>query len=202
MLSRAFAFADMAKIGGINLNLLLRARFNLCPDLPKGTLMRAFRFAVLAATAFLAVPSIVAAAPKHAAKHADEGLTVPMDEARMITFTQPITTLFIGNTTIADVTIIDSHHAYLLGKTFGATNMIGLDSSNHQVMNAQINVTNRMVGSVTLNRGADTYNYSCTRLHCETSPRPGDPKDYVSNTESSAQQHEDSAAKSAVASNP
>ena len=143
-----------------------------------------------------------AAAPKHAAKHADEGLTVPMDEARMITFTQPITTLFIGNTTIADVTIIDSHHAYLLGKTFGATNMIGLDSSNRQVMNAQINVTNRMVGSVTLNRGADTYNYSCTRLHCETSPRPGDPKDYVSNTESSAQQHEDSAAKSAVASNP
>lgn len=118
----------------------------------------------------------------------------------MITFTQPISTLFVGNTTIADVTIIDSHHAYLLGKTFGATNMIGLDSNNHQVMNAQINVTNRMVGSVTLNRGAETFNYSCTTLHCETSPRPGDPLPYVTNTEGAAQQHQDAATKAAIAS--
>jgi hypothetical protein len=131
---------------------------------------------------------------------ADGGLSVPMDEAKMITFTQPISTLFVGNTTIADVTIIDSHHAYLLGKTFGATNMIGLDSNNHQVMNAQINVTNRMVGSVTLNRGAETYNYSCTQLHCETNPRPGDPASYVTNTENAAQQHQDAATKAAVAS--
>jgi hypothetical protein len=164
--------------------------------------MRALRFAFLAATVFLAATTVVSAASKHPVKHADEGLTVPMDEARLITFTQSIATLFVGNTTIADVTIIDSHHAYLLGKTFGATNMIGLDSNNRQVMNAQINVTNRVVGSVTLNRGADTFNYSCTRLHCETNPRPGDPKDYVSNTEGAAQQHEDSAAKAAVASNP
>jgi Pilus formation protein N terminal region len=167
--------------------------------------MRALRFAALTATALLATPIAIAAHPasKHPVKHAahsDAGLTVPMDEARMITFTQPIATLFIGNPTIADVTIVDSHHAYLLGKTFGATNMIGLDANNHQVMNAQINVTNRMIGSVTLNRGAETYNYSCTEFHCETSPRPGDPSSYVSNTESTAQQHE-SSAKAAVASN-
>ncbi|HEY8950139.1 MAG TPA: pilus assembly protein N-terminal domain-containing protein [Rhizomicrobium sp.] len=164
--------------------------------------MRALRFALLTATVFLTVTTVASAAPKRATKHDTDGLTVPMDEARMITFTQPVTTLFVGNTTIADVTIIDSHHAYLLGKTFGATNMIGLDANNHQVMNAQINVTNRVIGAVTLNRGADTFNYSCTRLHCETSPRPGDPKDYVSNTEGAAQTHEDSAAKAAVASNP
>lgn len=170
--------------------------------------MRASYFASLAVAALVVAPTTVLAAQpahKHPAKHATQaassGLTVPMDEARMITFTQSISTLFVGNTTIADVTIIDSHHAYLLGKTFGATNMIGLDSNNHQVMNAQINVTNRMVGSVTLNRGAETYNYSCTQLHCETSPRPGDPQSYIANTEGAAQQHEDAAAKAAVASN-
>jgi len=166
--------------------------------------MRAFRFASLTVAALLLVPTIAAqATPKHPAKHADhdsDGLTVAMDEARVITFTQPIATLFIGNTTIADVTVIDSHHAYLLGKTFGATNMIGLDANNHQVMNAQINVTNRVVGSVTLNRGAETYNYSCTQMHCETSPRPGDPTSYVSTTETTAQQH-DASARAAVASN-
>jgi hypothetical protein len=169
--------------------------------------MRASYFAFLAVAALVVAPATVLAAQpahKHSAKHATQatsGLTVPMDEARMITFTQSISTLFVGNTTIADVTIIDSHHAYLLGKTFGATNMIGLDSSNHQVMNAQINVTNRMVGSVTLNRGAETYNYSCTQLHCETNPRPGDPQSYIANTEGAVQQHEDAASKAAVASN-
>lgn len=168
--------------------------------------MRALRFAFLT-TALLTAPTIALAAnpaPKHPVKrtvHNNDGLTVPMDEARMITFAQPIATLFVGNTTIADVTIIDSRHAYLLGKTFGATNMIGLDSNNHQVMNAQINVTNRMVGAVTLNRGAQTYNYSCTTLHCETGPRPGDPPDYVANTEGTARSHTDAAEKAAVASN-
>jgi len=164
--------------------------------------MRALRFALIAATALLAVPSLAVSAPKHEVHHNSDGLTVPMDEAKLITFTQPVVTLFVGNPTIADVTIIDSHHAYLLGKTFGATNMIGLDSNNRQVLNSQINVTNRMVGSVTLNRGAATYNYSCTRLHCETSPRPGDPNDYVANTESAAQTHQATAAKAALASNP
>ncbi|HSM96402.1 MAG TPA: pilus assembly protein N-terminal domain-containing protein [Rhizomicrobium sp.] len=166
--------------------------------------MRPFRIAFLAASSLLAASSIALAAhaaPKHAVKHVDDGLVVAMDEARMLTFTQPIVTLFLGNTTIADVTIIDSHHAYLLGKTFGTTNMIGLDSSNHQVMNAQVHVINRITGSVTLNRGAASFNYSCTALHCETGPRPGDPADYVANTEGAAQAHEGSAAKAAVASN-
>lgn len=166
--------------------------------------MRPFRVAFLAASTLLAASSIALAAhaaQKHPLKHVDDGLVVAMDEARMLTFTQPITTLFLGNTTIADVTIIDSHHAYLLGKTFGTTNMIGLDSSNHQVMNAQVHVINRVMGSVTLNRGAATFNYSCTALHCETGPRPGDPLDYVGITEGAAQAHESNAAKAAVASN-
>ena len=164
--------------------------------------MHALRFVFLTATALLIFSAPSLAAPKHPAKHDTDGLTVPMDEARLITFTQNIATLFIGNPVIADVTIIDSHHAYLLGKTFGATNMIGLDANNHQVMNAQINVTNRVVGSVTLNRGADTYNYSCTHLHCETSPRPGDPSAFVSNTQGTVQSHQEQVTKAAVASNP
>lgn len=168
--------------------------------------MRSFHFATLTAAILVMAPFAAGAAPtaKHAAKHvmhSSDGVTVPMDEARVITFSQPVSTLFVGNPAIADVTIIDSRHAYLLGKTFGATNMIGLDANNRQVMNAQVNVTNRVVGSVTLNRGADTYNYSCTELHCETSPRPGDPQAFVGATEGAAQQHEANA-KAAVAANP
>ena len=164
--------------------------------------MRAIRFALLTASA-LALTATGAFAASHVVHHPvkhtspNDGITVPMDEARIVTFTQNVSTLFVGNPVIADVSIIDSHHAYLLGKTFGATNIIGLDSDHHQVMNAQVNVTNRMMGAVTLNRGVETYNYSCTHLHCETSPRPGDPQAYVTNTESVAQTHEDLLTKAA-----
>ncbi len=176
--------------------------------------MRVFHLALLAACVALVTPSTAIAAPhavkhpNHPAKHIsakrvarpDDGISVPIDEARVITFKLPIATVFIGNPTVADVTMIDSRHAYVLGKTFGATNLIGLNAEHTPVVNAQISVANRMVGSVTLNRGAETYNYSCTRLHCETGPRPGDPLGYVTNTESAANAHADTATKaSAVA---
>jgi len=180
--------------------------------------MRAIRVALVAAAAFFAAPTFAAIAPashatkhpthvaKHSAKHSrvarhvakpDDGVSVPMDEARVITFKQPVSTVFVGNPYIADVTMIDSRHAYLLGKTFGATNLIGLNAQHTPVVNTQINVSNRQIGAVTLNRGADTYNYSCTRARCETSPRPGDPLAYVNNTEDAATKHQDEGSKAA-----
>jgi hypothetical protein len=182
--------------------------------------MRVSRVALIAAIVLLAAPTLAAIAPVtqkalpavhspkktqkrvakhvvHPAVHPDAGITVPMDEARVVTFHQPVATLFIGNPMIADVTIIDSRHAYVLGKTFGATNIIGLNEQHTPIVNAQLNVTNRMAGAVTLNRGADTYNYTCTAAHCETGPRPGDPQAYVNNTEDAAIKHSDDGQKAA-----
>ncbi|HEY5336738.1 MAG TPA: pilus assembly protein N-terminal domain-containing protein [Rhizomicrobium sp.] len=161
--------------------------------------MRALRFVILTATAALTTPAMghVVHRPVHHAS-ASDGIVVPMDEARVVTFQKPVSTVFIGNPSIADATIIDSRHAYVLGKTFGATNLIGLDADHQTVVNSQITVANRTVGSVTLNRGAETYNYSCTRAHCETGPRPGDPNAYVINTEGAATTHEDAATKAAA----
>jgi hypothetical protein len=167
--------------------------------------MRALRFAFLT-TAVLTAPALAFAVPAahrppqhHAVKHpANPGFTVAMDEARIITFPQPVATVFIGNPAIADITVIDSRHAYLLGKTFGVTNMIGLDADRNTVMNRVVAVTNRAGGAVTLNRGADTYNYSCTASRCETGPRPGDPMAYVNNTEDAASKHVDAGTRAAT----
>jgi hypothetical protein len=172
--------------------------------------MRALRFAILT-TAVLAAPALAFTAPPHRAPqhhqarhviHSNPGFTVPMDEARVITFPQPVATVFVGNPTIADITIIDSRHAYLLGKTFGVTNMIGLDIDRNTVLNRVVEVTNRASGAVTLNRGADTYNYSCTESRCETGPRPGDPITYVNNTEDAATKHVESGLKAAASNQP
>lgn len=140
---------------------------------------RALRIALFTTATFLS-----------AGANADE-LNVPMDEVRMVTFKQAVTTVYVGNTVVADVTMIDSQHAFLLGKTFGETNMIALTAGGKQISNDHVVVFGRRVGAVTLNRGAQTYNYTCTALHCETAPIPGDPKNYFDETHNSIITHED-----------
>lgn len=125
----------------------------------------------------------------HVRSMADAGIGVTIDEARMITFEKPAKTIYLGNPTIADINVIDAQHAFVLGKTFGTTNLIALDSDGNQVANKQLTVVNQ-TAAVTLNRGSDQFSLSCTRAHCESSPRPGDPSSYVTNTESAASGHQ------------
>jgi hypothetical protein len=127
-----------------------------------------------------------------------DGVSVPMDEVRLVAFSQPVTTVYVGNPVIADVTMIDAQHAFLLGKTFGETNLIALGANGKQISNEHVVVFGRRMGAVTLNRGAQTYNYTCTPLHCETQPVPGDPNDYVGNTNNAVDSHEGMSAKAAA----
>jgi hypothetical protein len=128
------------------------------------------------------------------------GITVPMDEVRMIAFSQPVSTVYVGNPMIADVAIIDPRHAFLLGKTFGETNVIALGANGAQISNQHVAVFGRRVGAVTLNRGASTFDYTCTALQCETQPVPGNPKVYFDETHEAIGTHEDMGIKGASAS--
>ena len=129
-----------------------------------------------------------------------DGVSVVMDEVRVVTFKRPISTVFIGNSVIADATVIDPYHAFVLGKTFGVTNLIALGPQSQTIANQQITVANRSGGVVTLNKGANQFNYSCTLAHCETNPRPGDNKAYFDETESAIATHQDGSIKAASAS--
>lgn len=124
-------------------------------------------------------------------------VAVPMDEVALVAFKTPVSTVYLGNSSIADLTLIDSKHVFVLGKTFGTTNLIALSADNKVIVNEPVTVFGRRAGMVTLNRGEDTYNYTCTSLHCETRPTPGDPKAYFENTESEVGEHEDNSTKSA-----
>jgi hypothetical protein len=124
-------------------------------------------------------------------------VSVPMDEVRVIAFNRPVATVYMGNSTIADVNMIDSRHAFVLGKTFGETNLIALAADGREVSNQHITVFGRRVGMVTLNRGPAQFNYTCTKAHCETQPVPGDVKTYFDDTHGAIQAHEDLGVKSA-----
>jgi hypothetical protein len=124
--------------------------------------MRRILFAVLA----------LSAAPAHAA-----GVSVAMDEVRTVTFPKSVATIYVGNPSIADINMIDSRHAFILGKGYGNTNMLALDEDGKQVSNTHISVLARQDASITLQRGANRITYSCTSAHCEATPQPGDGKE-------------------------
>jgi len=105
--------------------------------------------------------------------HADE-IHVPIDNAQMLTFSQPMRSVSIGNPAIADVTVIDRMHVLLIGKTFGSTNIIALDPAGREAMNDQIVVTGRPGGTMTVQRGIARTTLMCTANHCEADPAPGD----------------------------
>ena len=92
-------------------------------------------------------------------------------------FPNPVATVYVGNPAIADINMIDSRHAFVLGKGYGSTNLVALDPDGKQVSNTHINVLARQDASVTLQRGANRVTYSCTANHCEATPQPGDGKE-------------------------
>ncbi len=142
-------------------------------------------------------------APRHhAAAAGQRGVSIVMDEVRVITFPRPVATVFLGNPIIADATMIDSYHAFLLGKTFGVTNLVALNAQNQTIVNQQITVANRGGGVVTLNKGTAQFTYSCAAGHCEASPRPGDQKTFFDDTEAAISGHQDQSIKAASVAAP
>jgi hypothetical protein len=115
---------------------------------------------------------VVAASPAYA-----DGVAISMDEVRTITFPKPVATIYVGNPSIADINMIDSRHAFVLGKGFGNTNIVALDHEGDQVSNTHVSVMAREDSTVTLQRGTGRLTYSCTASHCEATPQPGDAKD-------------------------
>ena len=103
--------------------------------------------------------------------------TVPMDQVRMITFGAPVSTVFVGNPQIADVTVVDSTRIFLMGKNFGTTNLMALDENGNQISNDRITVQTRAGAVVTLHRGASQTTMTCVAGRCQNAPVPGDAVD-------------------------
>jgi hypothetical protein len=124
-------------------------------------------------------------------------VVVQMDNVALVSFKSPVSMVYIGNPSIAELTILDARHVFVMGKRFGATNLIALGPDKMPIENDPVTVSSRSAAAVTVFRGDQTYNYVCTGFHCETRPVPGDPKAYFDNTEGTASEHEDAATKMA-----
>src|ERR1700759_711033 len=111
------------------------------------------------------------ALPAHAAN-----LSVALDEVQTVTFPRQVATINVGNPSIADITMIDDRHAFILGKAYGSTNIIALGKAGEMISDTRVSVLNGQQNTVTLQRGPQRTTYNCTERACEAAPQPGDGK--------------------------
>src|SRR6188768_4232037 len=105
-------------------------------------------------------------------------VSLSLDQVHTLTFKRPVSTVYVGNPAIADVTMIDARHAFVQGKGYGRTNIMALNRDNVMVFNTHVTVTgNNGGGTVTLNRGAQRVTLNCAGGRCEPTPMPGDSKE-------------------------
>jgi Pilus formation protein N terminal region len=102
------------------------------------------------------------------------GVVVPIDEARTVTFAKPVTTVFVGNPAIADINMVDAHHAFVLGKAYGNTNIIALDDKGRPISNTIVSVMENHGSLVTVYHGVGQQTLACAGPRCQESPTPGD----------------------------
>lgn len=140
--------------------------------------VRSFSFLFIAAAAVLSAPAMAG------------DIAVPMDQVRIVTFDKPVSTVYVGNPVVADVTVIDSKRVFVLGKAFGSTNVIALDAAGNQIADKALTVYGSGANMVTLNRGAEQLTYACAAARCETAPMPGDATQNFSTVMGEVSQHQ------------
>jgi hypothetical protein len=149
------------------------------------------RHALIAATFLAASPALFAGAALAAGP---AGVAMGLDEVHTLTFKAPVATVYVGNPTIADVTMIDARHAFVQGKGYGRTNIVALNRDNVQVFNTSVTVTSpRESGTVTLNRGAQRITLTCAGGRCEPTPTPGDDQKAYDAASNQANAHQSAA---------
>jgi len=124
-------------------------------------------------------------------------ISVALDEVQTVTFPSQVATVNVGNPSIADITMIDDHHAFIQGKAYGSTNIIALSKGGEMISNTRVSVLSGQQAIVTLQRGTSRTTYTCIASRCEPSPQPGDGKDSFDAASGQITAHQDAAKKAA-----
>lgn len=124
---------------------------------------------------------IVGLAPASAI--AQDLLTVPMDHSVRFTLPPGSKRVMLGAPGVVDITVLDMTTAVLLGRTYGATNILVLDAAGRTLMNQEVVVADSGVGRVTLMTGSSgggeaaatvsIQNFACSP-RCNRYPLPGE----------------------------
>ncbi len=123
---------------------------------------------------WLASAAAVASFAASAASAAD--LIINIDQTTTLHVEEQIATVSVGNPAIADVNVRDGKTLFVLGKSFGRTNIVALDSKGRPVFDTTVLVSQPKSGAVTVYRGAKQTSYDCAGS-CQRALVPGDDND-------------------------
>lgn len=110
----------------------------------------------------LAATASVLAAPAFA----EAGISVLVNQAKIVKLARSADTIIIGNPEIADASVQDASTLVLTGKGFGVTNLVVLDAEGRPIVDEQVTVSRQSVNSVRIYRRAAVQTLSCTPV-CE-----------------------------------
>tara|TARA_R110002110_G_scaffold92057_11_gene239649 strand:+ start:3381 stop:3908 length:528 start_codon:yes stop_codon:yes gene_type:complete len=98
---------------------------------------------------------------------------VEMNQSKALHLSQPVSTVMVGNPVVADVTVESATLLYVMGRSYGRTNIVALDQDGKSILNMDVDVVSQNGSAVTLTRGASQYSYNCTP-RCERIVNVGD----------------------------
>lgn len=95
-----------------------------------------------------------------------ELLRVFMNHARILKFEEPVSSVIVGNSEVADITVSDPTTVVLTGKSYGSTNLVVLNDAGEAVVDKRIVVSVDEENSVRIFRQVDRSVLSCAPI-CE-----------------------------------
>ncbi len=101
---------------------------------------------------------------------------VEMNKSKALHLPKPVATVMVGNPAVADITIESANLVYVMGKSYGRTNLVALDAEGKPILDLDISVVSQRTSAVTLTRGSGQISYNCTP-RCERVANIGDNPD-------------------------
>ena len=149
---------------------------------------QAIKEAIGVAAAILGLACALASGAPASAKADDAPIVGVVDQARLVKIPDGTDTLIIGNSTIADVTLLKQKNLMVLTpKAFGETNFIALDAQGNPLAESTIRVVNS-TDALVVQRGMARQSYSCLPK-CQPTERLGDDEKYLKDVAEQNQAH-------------
>ena len=91
---------------------------------------------------------------------------VGLNESRRVVLHGSVANVIVANPAVADVALVDAHSLIILGRGYGATDIMALDHAGRVLFDGQVRVSPQEDGLVTLHRGGATDDIYCLASRC------------------------------------
>ena len=115
-----------------------------------------------------------------ASAHVAQTYTVELNKTEVIHLPAHASAIIVGNPDIADISIHSSNTIFVIGRSYGETNLTILDTSGQTILNADIQVSNKVPrnGVRVFFGGAERESYNCSP-YCAAAPVLGDSPGFI-----------------------